>query len=148
MAVSATKIDRSYPDSQFLITGYYLHRNDRKRGGGAVLLFVSSKILSKRVTFDIFLKTIEPLALEIGLKSRNAIILVIYRPLKKFTGKYRLLLEEELSHIANWASLQCPTVIVTGDLNLNRMEPSSPEGKLLLVLEVKQGLECMITEPT
>ena len=148
MAVSATKIDRSYPDSQFLITGYYLHRNDRKRGGGAVLLFVSSKILSKRVTFDIFLKTIEPLALEIGLKSRNAIILVIYRPPKKFTGKYRLLLEEELSHIANWASLQCPTVIVTGDLNLNRMEPSSPEGKLLLVLEVKQGLECMITEPT
>ena len=148
MAVSETKIDRSYPDSQFLITGYYLHRNDRKRGGGAVLLFVSSKILSKRVTFDIFLKTIEPLALEIGLKSRNAIILVIYRPPKKFTGKYRLLLEEELSHIANWASLQCPTVIVTGDLNLNRMEPSSPEGKLLLVLEVKQGLECMITEPT
>ena len=76
------------------------------------------------------------------------IILVIYRPPKKLNGKYRLLVEEELSHIANWASIQCPTVIVTGDLNLNRMEPSSPEGKLLLVLEVKQGLECMITEPT
>ena len=28
------------------------------------------------------------------------------------------------------------------------MEPSSPEGKLLLDLEVEQGLECMITEPT
>ena len=148
MAVSETKIDRSYPDSQFLIPGYYLHRNDRKKGGGGVLLFVSSKILSKRVTFGRCYKTIEPLALEIGLKSRNAIILVIYRPPKKLTGKYRLLLEEELSHIANWASLQCPTVIITGDLNLNRMEPSSPEGKLLLDLEVEQGLECMITEPT
>ena len=125
-----------------------MHRNDRKKGGGGVLSFVSSKILSKRVTFDRCFKTIELLALDIGLKSRNAIILVIYRPPKKLTGKYRLLLEEELSHIANWASLQCPTVIITGDLNLNRMEPSSPEGKLLLVLEVTQGLECMITEPT
>ena len=28
------------------------------------------------------------------------------------------------------------------------MEPSSPEGKLLLDLEVEQGLECMITKPT
>ena len=48
MAVSETKIDRSYPDSQFLIPGNYLHRNERKKCGGAVLLFVSSKILSKR----------------------------------------------------------------------------------------------------
>ena len=78
MAVSETKIDRSYPDSQFLIPGYHLHLNDRKKGGGGVLLFVSSKILSKRVTFHRCYKTIEPLALEIGLKSRNAIILVIY----------------------------------------------------------------------
>ena len=29
MAVGETKIDRSYPDSQFLIPGYYLHQNDR-----------------------------------------------------------------------------------------------------------------------
>ena len=38
MAVSETKIDASYPDSQFLIPGYYLHRNDRKKGGGGVLM--------------------------------------------------------------------------------------------------------------
>ena len=49
----------------------------------------------------------------------------------------------------NWAHLQHPRVIITaGDLNLNRMVPSSPEGKLLLDLEVEQGLKCMITKPT
>ena len=47
----------------------------------------------------------------------------------------------------NWARLQYSRVIITGDLNLNRMVPSSPEGKLLLDLEVEQGL-CMITKPT
>lgn len=29
MAVSETKIDGSYPNSQFMIPGYYLHRNDK-----------------------------------------------------------------------------------------------------------------------
>ena len=47
----------------------------------------------------------------------------------------------------NWTRLQYSRVIITGDLNLNRMVPSSPEGKLLLDLEVEQGL-CMITKPT
>ena len=37
---------------------------------------------------------------------------------------------------------------MTVDLNLSRMEPSSPEGELLLDLEVEQGLKCMITKPT
>ena len=83
MAVGKTKVDCSYPDPQFLIPGYYLYQNDPKKGGGGVLLFVSSKILSKSVTFNRSYKTIEPLALELGLKSRNAIILVIYRLPKK-----------------------------------------------------------------
>lgn len=148
MAVSETKIDGSYPDCQFLIPGYYLHRNDRKKGGGGVLMFVSSKIQSKRISIERKYKTIEPLALEIGLKSRNAIVVAIYRPPKKVTGSYQLLLEEELSHISNWAGLQYSTVIMTGDLNLNRLKPDSTEGKLLLDLEVEQGFDCMITTPT
>ena len=48
----------------------------------------------------------------------------------------------------NWARPQYSRVIITGDLNLNRMVPSSPEGKLLLDLEVEQGLKCMVTKPT
>ena len=44
----------------------------------------------------------------------------------------------------NWANI----IITAGDLNLNRMVPSNPEGKLLLDLEVEQGLKCMITKPT
>ena len=65
MAVGKTKIDCSYPDPQFLIPGYYLYQNDPKKGGGGVVLFVSSKILSKSVTFNRSYKTIEPLALEL-----------------------------------------------------------------------------------
>ena len=71
MAVGETKIDCSYPDSQSLIPGYYLHQNDQKKNGGGVLLFVSSMMLSKRVTFNRSYKTVEPLALEFGLNLKK-----------------------------------------------------------------------------
>lgn len=57
-------------------------------------------------------------------------------------------MENELSHIYNWASIQNSSVFVLGDLNLNRLRrPEMPEGKLLCDLEIKQSLECMITKP-
>ena len=63
-------------------------------------------------------------------------------------GEYQTLLESELSYVCNWASLNSNFVVVTGDLNLNRLRPDKPEGKLLLDLEVEQGFECLITKPT
>ena len=35
-----------------------------------------------------------------------------------------------------------------GDLNLDRLNPNTSEGRLLLSLEVEQGFECLITQPT
>ena len=72
----------------------------------------------------------------------------MYRSPKKISRNYQLQLEEELSHIITWMELQYQTVIIIGDLNLNRMKPESAEGKLLLDLEVEHGLQCMITSPT
>ena len=94
MVVSETKIDAPYPDSQFHIPGYHIHRQDRKKGGGGVLMFVTSKIESKRIKFDRRYKTIEIMALQIALKTKNLILLAIYRPPKKVTANYQLLLEE------------------------------------------------------
>lgn len=106
MAVRETQIDCSYPDSQFHIPGYHLHRLDKKKGGGGVLMLVSSKIQSKNVKIDRKYKTIEAVAIQIALRTRNLAILAIYRPPKKVTDQYQLLLKEELSHISNWAALQ------------------------------------------
>ncbi|KAL9986821.1 hypothetical protein ACROYT_G001023 [Oculina patagonica] len=69
-------------------------------------------------------------------------------PPKKVTGSYQLLLEEEMSHISNWAVLHHQFVIIIGDLNLNRLKPEGREGKILLDLEVEQGFDCLITSPT
>ena len=38
--------------------------------------------------------------------------------------------------------------MIIGDLNLDRLSPGKREGKLLLDLEIEQGLTCLISKPT
>ena len=68
MAVSETKIDASYTDSQFHIPGYHLHHPDRKKGSGRVLMLGTSV----RVKIDRRYKKIEIMALQFVLKTKNS----------------------------------------------------------------------------
>ena len=76
------------------------------------------------------------------------VIIGIYRPPKALCGDYQTSLESELSYVCNWASLKSNSVVVLGDLNLDRLRPDKREGKLLLDLETEQGLTCLTTQPT
>ena len=146
--ISETKIDASYPYAQFSIPGYALYRNDRKKGGGGIMALVSSSLTKKRLNPGKHYKTLELLALEVKTDAGNIIILVIYRPPRALCGDYRLVPENELSDACNRASLQSNSVVVTGDLNLDRLRPDKLEGIVLLDLQNEQGLECLITKPT
>lgn len=44
--------------------------------------------------------------------------------------------------------MQGHALVLLGDLNLDRLRPDKPEGKLLIDREETHGLECVITEPT
>ena len=50
IVLTETNIDSSYPDSQCRMQNYRMYRNDRAKGGGGVLFYVSSKIPLKRLT--------------------------------------------------------------------------------------------------
>ena len=76
------------------------------------------------------------------------IIIGIYRPPRNLCGDYQLLLENELCQVCTWASLQSNSVVIIGDLNLDRLRPDKREGKLLLDLEIEQGFTCLISKPT
>ena len=148
MFVSETKIDTSYPNAQFKVPNYSLYRNYRKKGGGGIMALISQSLVRTQLKPDKTFKTLEIIAFEIKTDVDNMVIVGICRPPRALCGEYRTLLESELSHVCNWASLNRNFVVVTGDLNLNRLRPGKPEGKLLLDLEVEQGFECLITKPT
>ena len=65
--LTETKIDGSYPNSQFAIERYKKYRNNRKKGVGGVLAYVSSKLASKRLSLSWSSSTIEVLAIAITL---------------------------------------------------------------------------------
>ena len=150
MIVSKSKIDSSYPNSQFTISGYELYRNDRKKGGGGILPYVSSELIYKQIKPVKSYKAIEVIVLDIKLKERSIIIIVLglYRPPKSFTLLHRQQLDGELNQICNWANLQRQSIVLLGDLNLDRLQPTCNEGKLLLDLQETHELDCLISKPT
>ncbi|XP_022788134.1 uncharacterized protein LOC111328049 [Stylophora pistillata] len=146
--IGETKIDSSYPDAQFAISGYQLYRSDRMKGGGGLLAYASSKVICKRLKVPGSYRTIESLVLDVELKGRRVIVAGLYRPPKPRVSKYQLQLGEEINHFCNWASMQGHALVLLGDLNLDRLRSDKPEGKLLIDTEETHGLECVITEPT
>ena len=146
--ISETKIDASYPNAQFKVSNYSLYQTDGEKGGGGIMALISQSLVRTQLKPYKSFKTLEIIAFKIKTDVDNMVIVGIYRPPRALCGKYRTLLESELSCVCNWAILNRDFVVDTGNLNLNRLRPDKPEGKLLLDLEVKQGFECLITKPT
>ena len=142
------KIDKSYPNRQFAIEGYKMYRNDKKNGGGGVMAYVASKLTSKKLKLPRSFSTIEVLAIEATLGRHEAIMFGVYRPPKALGPDYYIRLEDEFNELCTWASLEKQFVMVTGDLNLNRLRPDQREGKILCDLDEVHGLECLVTMPT
>ncbi len=79
--ISETKIDSSYPNKQLNIEGYTIYRNDRKKEGGGIMVYVAKVVQCKRLKLDRKYSTLEPVALEIKIANRRMMVLGIYRPL-------------------------------------------------------------------
>ena len=57
LVISETKIDRSYPDSQFKLQRYNMFRKDKAKGGGGLLVYISTTIPSRKLTLPTACKT-------------------------------------------------------------------------------------------
>ena len=77
--LTETKIDATYPTAQFKISGYDIYRNDRTKGGGGIMAFVSSRTPSKKLAPNRKFSTIEPLIVEAKFGKHNVVVVGIYR---------------------------------------------------------------------
>ena len=88
------------------------------------MAFISSYLTKKKLKPSKHYKTLKLIALEIKTVASNMVINGIYRPPKPMCAGCRLLLENELADVCNWASLQSNSVLVYGVLkeavNLNK----------------------------
>ena len=81
LIVVETKLDSTYPTSQFLIDGYSKpYRLDRNRNGGGVLIYVREDIPTKQLFKHNFPCDIEGMFIEINLRKTKWLLLGTYHP--------------------------------------------------------------------
>ena len=80
LTIQETKLDSSFPISQFLIDGYSVpYRLDRNRDGGGVMIYVREDIPSKLLSKHTFTETIEGLFIEVNLRKTKLLFFGSYR---------------------------------------------------------------------
>ena len=75
MILVETKLDNSYPTSQFLIDSYSApFRRDRNKSGGGILVYVREDIPCKLLNLHRFPDDIEGLFLEVNLRKTKILL--------------------------------------------------------------------------
>ena len=81
VVITETKLDDSYPDSQFFIDGFSKpYRMDRNKHGGGVLIYIKEGIPRKQLYKHNFTTNIEGMFIEINLRKTKWLLFGTYHP--------------------------------------------------------------------
>ena len=138
VVISETKIDYTFPTSQFQIPGYKTpYREDRNANGGGLLVYVKNSITSKRIN-NLEDSQIENICLEINLKHQKWFLVATYNP-PNSSNEY---FQNSIIKIVDKASLNYENFVIIGDLNL------TPDNLHLKTIFSTLSLSNLIKEPT
>ena len=115
LMVSETKLDNSFPDSQFLIEGFSTpYRLDRTAKGGGILLYVREDIPSKTLKGIKVDESFEGFFIELNLRSKKWLLGCSYNPHRdKITSHLR-----NISSALDKLSADYENIILLGDFNI------------------------------
>ena len=89
VVITETKLDNSYPPSQFSIDGFSKpYRLDRNKHGGGILIYIREDIPSKQLSKHNFTKDIEGIFVEINLRKTKWLLFGSYHPPKNSDQDY------------------------------------------------------------
>eukprot|EP00794_Sanderia_malayensis_P000652 gene652-1320_t len=130
LAIAESKIDSSFPSSQFLIEGYKTpYRLDISDRSGGILVYVREKLISKELKLT-KAPGVQIVLLEINIRKQKWLVITIYRPPNQDL-KYFL---EHLSEILDRYKKNYENVVVLGDFNAEfgdkNMSPLSEDHNL------------------
>ena len=80
LLLSETKIDDSFPDSQFFAEGFKVYRKDRTKTGGGLLLYVNENLLGKIINSYKFKGNSEINLFEFSVSNKKWFLLGNYKP--------------------------------------------------------------------
>ena len=126
LAIAETKLDESFPTSQFMLEGYAKpYRLDINRHSGGLLVYVNENIpscIKKDFNIDSDLQIIP---FELNLRKQKWIVFSIYRPPKKCLKDFL----SKLSTIIDFYTRNYVNILVMGDFNA---EPHNSNLKMFM----------------
>lgn len=119
LAIQETKIDSTFPNSQFNVEGYKLFRRDRAKGGGGIAVFVRDNIsaIRKRHTST----SVELLLFDMCLGQRRFTLISAYKPPSIDNSTFT----KEMLAVLDKAISLCENVICIGDLVCDLLNPQA-----------------------
>lgn len=120
LSVSETKLDASFPDSQFKLTGYKKpYRLDSTSRSGGILVYVKNDIPSKLLFDFIIPQDIQIIPFELNLRNQKQLIISIYRPPSLNLNRFLNCLSDILDCYCRY-----DRVIIMGDFNCDPKAPA------------------------
>ena len=116
LCIDETKLDDSFPDSQFKINGYqfpFLRRDRDNRGGGKIVFIKRGQIFSRLKQFETKSQTI---FLELTISNKKWLLVFAYRPPNNANKQ---LFFNELTESLSKAVNNYENILLMGDLNIN-----------------------------
>ena len=114
LMVTETKIDESFPISQFIIPGFTSpYRFDRTKDGGGILVYIREDIPSKLLNISFIASDIECLGIEVNLRKLRWLVVCSYNPHKNNISNHL----ENLSKVLNRNLSQYEIFLCIGDFN-------------------------------
>ena len=120
LIVSETKIDRSFPDSQFIMEGYSKpFRYDRCTTGGGIIAYIRDDIPCRELNkYEIPGDDTEGKFIEINLRSRKWLLFIGYNPHKKDTTDFL----KNIGHTLDKYLGSYDNILLIGDFNSETTE--------------------------
>ena len=144
LCIQETKIDSTFPNSQFHVNGYNIFRRDRKKGGGGVMIFVRDSIVARPIKTKC--KFVEAILLNLTIGQTRFALVAAYKPPSvdnvPFTSDMYSLLDK--------ATSQSNNIICLGDLNcdISNTLDDNNKGKCLLDICDIYDLDSLNNSPT
>ena len=121
LVITESKLDGSFPNSQFDIDGFAPpFRQDRTEYGGGVIIYIRDDIPCKELSHHTPLIDFEGIFLEINLKKSKWLIFGGYNPNKKYIKNFT----EKMSRILDSYLPKYENLLLLGDFNSEMIEPT------------------------
>ena len=123
LVITETKLDSTFPNSQFFIPGYKPpYRLDRNRHGGGVMVYVKNHIPSTQLNtfsfqYDDKHGPIESIYVELRIKERKWLLIGCYHPPSQNNAFFVNSLTNALDHFGKYAQF-----LIAGDLNMEEQK--------------------------